>query len=76
MNLLSDRVSIKDNNGALYYVLGIARDVEDLDVRVVYRKLLDDYRLCIGPTEMLKSTSASEQPNTFLIEGTLDARLW
>jgi DNA primase len=52
----------QDKDSKLYEVIGTAKDMEDQEVRIVYRELFGDYRLCIGPPRLLESTDASVQP--------------
>ena len=58
----------RDENDAFYEVIGIAIDVEDLDeFRVVYRELFGDYRLRIGPVQLVRSMEISVQPSFTLV---------
>jgi DNA primase len=52
----------RDKNDALYEVIGAAIDLEDMQLRIIYRELFGAYSLCIGQLELISSTKASAQP--------------
>jgi hypothetical protein len=49
----------RDEDGAYYELIGTGTDETSSNVRVVYRELFGDFRLRIGPLELVQSTDNS-----------------